>query len=60
MKINLVLCCDDKFVMPVLVCLTSVFENNKEYSFCVYIVTAGITQENEWKFQRLSVPQWGL
>ena len=53
MKINLVLCCDDNYVIPVLTCLTSVFENNKEYSFCVYIVTAGITHENERKFQSL-------
>lgn len=54
MIINLVLCCDDKFVMPTLVCLTSVFENNKRHSFVVYIVTAGISKQNEEKIHRLS------
>lgn len=51
---TLVLCCDDTFAMPVLVCLTSVFENNKANKFVVYIITAGITKENEHKFQCLS------
>lgn len=54
MKINLALCCDDNFVIPTLVCLTSVFENDNGSSFDVYIVTAGISIVNEEKFQKLS------
>lgn len=54
MNINLALCCDDKFVMPVLVCLTSIFENNKKYGFRVYIITAGITKQNKEKFEHLA------
>lgn len=54
MNINLALCCDDKFVVPVLVCLTSVFENNRNQRFDVYILTAGITKDNERKFSQLA------
>ena len=52
--INLALCCDDNYVIPVLTCLTSVFENNRKYSFHVYIITAGISKKNESKFQHLA------
>lgn len=54
MKMTLSLCCDDKFVMPTLVCLISVFENNKNVYFDVYIITAGLSNENNKRFQMLS------
>lgn len=51
---NIALCCDDNFVMPALVCLTSIFENNKDEDVYAYILTDGISDKSRGKIEKLS------
>ncbi len=51
---NISLCTDENFIMPALVCITSIFENNKGEHFSVYILTDGISEKAELKFLRLA------
>ena len=51
---NIALCCDDNFVKPALVCLTSIFENNKGEEIHAYILTDGISDESCEKIDKLS------
>lgn len=44
---NIVLCADDNYVMACGVCITSIFENNKDINCNVYIFTEGFTTNNE-------------
>lgn len=52
--VNISLCTDDNFVMPALVCLTSIFENNKEIDIHAYILTDGISEHSKEKFAKLA------
>lgn len=38
MKINIALCSDDNYSIPCLVCITSIFENNKDESCNVTVL----------------------
>ena len=52
---NIALCTDENFTIPALVCITSIFENNKEMEDChVYVLTDGISDSAREKFKRLS------
>lgn len=51
---NISLCADENFVMPALVCLTSVFENNKCEVVYAYILTDGISEQARKKFAKLA------
>ncbi len=37
-NMNILLACDSGYVMPLSVCMTSIFENNKKNNICVYIL----------------------
>lgn len=51
---NIALCTDENFVMPALVCLTSIFENNKGESINAYVLTDGISEQARKKFGKLA------
>lgn len=51
---NIAVCTDENFVMPALVCLTSVFENNRGENVHAYVLTDGISVKAKGKFQQLS------
>lgn len=51
---NISLCTDENFVIPALVCLTSIFENNKDEDVRAYILTDGISELSREKFSQLS------
>ena len=52
---NIALCTDENFTIPALVCLTSIFENNKDDDCHVYVLTDGISDKAKEKFTKLSV-----
>lgn len=54
MILNFALCTDDNFVVPALVCITSVFENNKSDECRVAVLTDGLSSDAKNKFQRLA------
>ena len=45
MKINIALCSDDNYSIPCLVCITSIFENNKDESCNVTVLTNGLKKK---------------
>lgn len=51
---NIALCTDENFSVPALVCITSFFENNKDGSHHVFILTDGLSTKAQDKFQCLS------
>lgn len=51
---NIALCTDENFSIPALVCITSIFENNKEDDCHVYVLTDGLSDNARKKFCRLS------
>ena len=51
---NIALCTDENFSIPALVCLTSVFENNREEDCHAYILTDGLSDAARRKFSQLS------
>lgn len=51
---NISLCTDENFVIPALVCLTSIFENNKGEVVKVYVLTDSISEHSRNKFSMLS------
>ena len=50
----IVLSSSELFSMPCGVCLTSIFENNKEVDICVYIFTSDMKDATQMKFQKLA------
>lgn len=50
---NIALCADENFTIPALVCITSIFENNKDDSH-IYVLTDGISDKAKGKFCKLS------
>ena len=51
---NIALCTDEKFSIPALVCITSIFENNKDEESHVYVLTDGLSENARNKFSKLS------
>lgn len=51
---NIALCTDNNFVVPALVCITSIFENNKDADCHVFVLTDGITEASQAKFSQLA------
>lgn len=51
---NIALCTDENFSIPALVCITSIFENNKEEECHIFVLTDGLSQVAEEKFYRLT------
>jgi len=51
---NIALCTDENFTIPALVCITSIFENNKDCSYNIYILTDGISEKAKIKFDMLA------
>lgn len=51
---NISLCTDENFVIPALVCLISLFENNKAKAVKAYILTDGISGCSRKKFSMLA------
>lgn len=49
--IEVCLCADDKYMMPAGVCITSIFESNKNEKIRVHLITEGISLENKAKLQ---------
>lgn len=52
--IHIGLCTDNRYAMPCGVCVTSLFENNKDEEITVYVLEKGLTVENRKKFDRLA------
>lgn len=50
--IEICLCADDRYMMPAGVCITSIFENNKDEKVRVHLITEGISKENEKKLRK--------
>lgn len=50
---NIALCTDENFSVPALVCITSIFENNKGDECHIYILTDGLSDKTIDKFQKL-------
>lgn len=51
---NIALCTDDNYANHCAVCITSIFENNKDEDCHVYVLTGGLTAENNMKFSYLA------
>lgn len=51
---NIALCTDENFSIPALVCITSIFENNKDEECHVYVLTDGLSEKARNKFSKLS------
>lgn len=54
MKINIALCSDDNYSIPCLVCITSIFENNKDESCNVTVLINGLSDNTKEKFLHLA------
>ena len=54
MTLNFALCTDENFVIPSLVCITSIFENNIDEECHVYILTEGLSKAAYLKFEELA------
>lgn len=50
---NIALCTDENFSIPALVCITSIFENNKE-ECNIYVLTDGLSDKAVGKFRQLA------
>ncbi|HBJ76931.1 MAG TPA: hypothetical protein DDY68_03755 [Porphyromonadaceae bacterium] len=53
MLFNIAICCDNRYVVPSLVTIISLFENNKLEKFHVYIITDNKTENNKTKFKKI-------
>ena len=51
---NIALCTDENFSIPALVCITSIFENNKSERCNVYILTDSLCPDVRTKFLKLA------
>lgn len=51
---NIALCTDENFSIPALVCITSIFENNKDEDCHIYVLTDGLSDKACTKFSKLS------
>lgn len=51
---DIVLCADDNYAMPCGVCLTSLFENNRDVECNVYILTVGFSEATNALFTQLA------
>lgn len=51
---NIALCTDENFTIPALVCITSIFENNKNEDCHIYVLTDGISVRAREKFMMLA------
>lgn len=51
---NIALCTDENFSIPALVCITSIFENNKNEDSHVYVLTDGLSENARNKFSKLA------
>lgn len=51
---NIALCTDENFSIPALVCITSVFENNKDTRCNIYVLTDGLSDNARKKFTCLA------
>lgn len=51
---NIALCTDENFSIPALVCITSIFENNKDEDCKIYILTDGLSFQTIAKIDKLS------
>lgn len=54
MTLEFAICTDENFVVPALVCLTSIFENNRDDECHVTVLTEGISDISTEKFIKLS------
>lgn len=54
MTLDFAICTDENFVVPALVCLTSIFENNRDDKCNVTVLTEGISSNSIKRFQKLS------
>lgn len=52
--INVALCTDDNYASHCAICVASILENNKASDCCVYVITDGLNEENNSRFQKLS------
>ena len=52
-KINLLFTCDRNYIMPTVVAMTSIFENDKDSEFLVYILHSGIGEFEKEKLKEL-------
>lgn len=50
---NIALCTDENFTVPALVCITSIFENNKDEDCHIYVLTDGLSDKAKGKFSKL-------
>lgn len=50
---NIALCTDENFSIPALVCITSIFENNREEDCHIYVLTDWLSSKALEKFKKL-------
>lgn len=50
--IEICICADDRYMMPAGVCITSIFENNKDEKVRVHLITEGISRKNKEKLEK--------
>lgn len=53
-KINILFCCDTNYAMPLTVCITSIFENNKDEDIDIYILYSSLSNIQKNKLSLLS------
>jgi len=53
-SMNILFCCDTNYAMPLTVCITSIFENNKEEKINVYILYSSLSDIQKEKLISLS------
>ncbi len=54
MNLNFALCTDENFVVPSLICITSIFENNKDEECHVYVLTERLSNTAYLQFEELA------
>lgn len=55
---NILFACDTNYVIPLTVCITSIFENNKDSNICVYVLYSTMTTKQKDVLRELAT-QYG-
>ena len=52
--IHIGLCADERFAMPLGVCVTSIFQSNKQNEIFIHVLTQGLSVETERKLYQIA------
>jgi lipopolysaccharide biosynthesis glycosyltransferase len=53
-KLNILFCCDTNYAMPLTVCVTSIFENNKDENIHIYVLYSSLSDVQKEKLHSLT------